>query len=82
MAPFLTLDEVRNMGSAIEVITFELGLRFLNDYINGDTYFKINYDKHNLIRARNQFKLLMDIKEKLAYINQYTLDSYQKIMKK
>lgn len=70
------------MGSAIEVITFELGLRFLNDYINGDTYFKINYDKHNLIRARNQFKLLLDIKEKLAYINQYTLNSYQKIMKK
>lgn len=82
MAPFLTLDEVHNMGSAIEVITFELGLRFLNDYINGDTYFKINYDKHNLIRARNQFKLLLDIKEKLAYINQYTLNSYQKIMKK
>ena len=82
MAPFLTLDEVYNMGSAMEVITFELGLRFLNDYINGDTYFKINYDKHNLIRARNQFKLLLDIKQKLAYINQYTLKSYQKIMKK
>lgn len=82
MAPFLTEDEVCNMGEAIEVITFELGLRFLNDYINGDTYFKTSYDKHNLIRARNQFKLLSDIKSKMNYINEYTLNSYKQKVKK
>ena len=82
MAPYLTEDEVCNMGEAIEVLTFELGIRFLNDYINGDTYFKTNYDKHNLVRARNQFKLLMDIKDKLSYIEEYTLKSYkQKVIK-
>lgn len=82
MAQYLTEDEVCSMGESIEVLTFELGLRFLNDYINGDTYFKTNYDKHNLIRARNQFKLLSDIKNKMSYINEYTLNSYKEKVKK
>lgn len=82
MAEYLTEDEVCNMGEAIAVITFELGLRFLNDYINGDTYFKTNYDKHNLIRARNQFKLLSDIKNKMNYINEYTLKKYKEYIDK
>lgn len=62
MAPYLTEGEVNNMGLSIVVLTYELALRFLNDYINGDTYFKTNNSKHNLIRARNQIKLLNDIK--------------------
>ena len=78
MAPYLLEDEVCNMAEAIEVITFELGLRFLNDYINGDTYFKTNYDKHNLVRARNQFKLFQDIQAKLPYIYEYILNLYKK----
>ena len=77
MAPYLSQEEVCNMAEAIEVITFELGLRFLNDYINGDTYFKINYDKHNLVRARNQFKLLNDIKNKKHYIDDYIMKKYK-----
>ena len=35
-----------------------MGLRFLTDYINGDTYYKIAYEDHNLVRARNQIKLM------------------------
>ena len=81
MALYLQEDEVCHMGEAIAVITFELGIRFLNDYINGDTYFKTNYDKHNLIRARNQFKLLSDIKSKLAYMDEYILNSYKQKVK-
>lgn len=76
MAPYLTEYEACNMGEAIKIITFELGLRFLNDYINGDTYFKTDYELHNLVRARNQFKLLSDIKDKMSYINEYTLNKY------
>ena len=52
------------MGESIRIITLELAIRFLNDYINGDTYFKTNYDKHNLDRARNQLKLVQDIEYK------------------
>ena len=82
MAPYLTEAEVCNMGEAIKIITFELGLRFLNDYINGDTYFKTDYELHNLYRARNQFKLLLDIKDKMPYINEYILNKYKEKVKK
>lgn len=77
MADYLTEDEVCNMGESIRVITFELSLRFLNDYINGDTYFKTNYDKHNLVRTRNQLKLLSDIDKKMPMINKFILDTYR-----
>ncbi len=77
MADYLTEEEVCNMGESIKIITFELALRFLNDYINGDTYFKTNYDKHNLVRARNQLKLLSDIDKKMPEINKYILNTYK-----
>lgn len=47
------------------ILTYELVLRFLGDYLNGDTYFKIDYEKHNLIRARAQLKLANDMMSKL-----------------
>ena len=78
MADYLTEDEVCNLGESIRVITFELALRFLNDYINGDTYFKTLYDKHNLVRARNQLKLLVDIDKKMPEINKFILETYRK----
>lgn len=76
MAPYITEKELDLMGESIRIITLELAIRFLNDYINGDTYFKTNYDKHNLVRARNQLKLVQDIEYKLDYINQYIYDCY------
>lgn len=81
MADYMTEDEICNMGESIRIITFELGLRFLNDYINGDTYFKTKYDKHNLIRARNQFKLLLDIDKKMPHINEFILKTYKQKVK-
>ena len=82
MGKHLTKDEVKNMGSAIEVITYELALRFLNDYINGDTYFKTTYKKHNLVRARNQIKLLKDIQSNMEYINNFNEKTYKKVLQK
>ncbi len=58
---FLTQEELAMLPKSVEVITFELGIRFLVDYLQGDTYFKINYPLHNLHRARVQFKLLQSI---------------------
>lgn len=57
----LTKDEISLMASAALLITLECGMRFLTDYLQGDTYFKIKYPKHNLDRARNQFALLADM---------------------
>ncbi len=50
-------------------MTFECGIRFLTDYLNGDTYFKIHKEKHNLHRARTQFKLVSDIEGKMDIMN-------------
>jgi Ser/Thr protein kinase RdoA (MazF antagonist) len=58
---FLTRKEVELLPQSVKVITFELGLRFLADYLQGDTYFKIRYPSHNLHRARVQFKLIESI---------------------
>lgn len=78
MAPFLTERELMLMGESIRIITLELAIRFLNDYINGDTYFKIDYEEHNLVRARNQLELIKDIESKLPVIESYILNSYEK----
>ena len=76
MAPYITESELDLMGESIRIITLELAIRFLNDYINGDTYFKTNYEKHNLDRARNQLRLVQDIEYKLDYINKFIYDCY------
>ncbi len=60
---FLTDQEIRMLPVSVQVITFELGLRFLADHLRGDTYFRIRYPGHNLHRARVQFKLLETIEK-------------------
>ncbi|MBQ9530670.1 MAG: aminoglycoside phosphotransferase family protein [Eubacterium sp.] len=45
------------------LLTVELVMRFLTDYLNGDVYFKTNYSDHNLVRARNQMKLALSMEE-------------------
>ena len=82
MAPYMTYEEVSLMAESIRIITIELAIRFLNDYINGDTYFKTNYEKHNLDRARNQIALVKDIETKLDYMNEYIIKTYQKYKNK
>ena len=82
MAPYITYEEVSLMAESIRIITLELAIRFLNDYINGDTYFKTNYEKHNLDRARNQIALVKDIETKLDYMNEYIMKTYQKYKSK
>ena len=53
-------------------------IRFLDDYICGDTYFRIAYEKHNLDRTRNQLKLEQEIEKHYDEMNDYILKSYQK----
>ena len=47
------------------MMTLECGMRFLTDYLEGDVYFKIYREGHNLDRARNQFALVPDMERKL-----------------
>ncbi len=67
----LTPAEIRALPVGVAVITCELAMRFLTDYLNGDTYFKINYPTHNLVRARAQMKLLCEIEARLEEMNAY-----------
>ena len=46
-----------------KMMTFECGMRFLTGYLEGDTYFRTAYDKHNLVRCFNQFKLLNELEK-------------------
>ena len=55
---FLNQQELLFMVPAAIVITYEIGIRFLTDYLQGDSYFKVNRPTHNLDRCRNQFKLI------------------------
>ena len=59
--PSLTGEELRQMSFAALLMTLECGMRFLADYLDGDVYFKIQRECHNLDRARNQFKLVSDM---------------------
>lgn len=58
---FLTPDEKRLLVMAGKVITLEIGIRFLTDYLAGDVYFKVHRPHHNLDRCRTQFKLVESI---------------------
>lgn len=58
---FLTPVEIENLPYAAALFPYMQAVRFLTDYINGDTYYKIKYPEHNLVRTRNQFKLLQSV---------------------
>ena len=53
----LTDKEIEMLPMGAKLMTYECGIRFLADYLEGDVYFKIHRDGHNLDRARTQFKL-------------------------
>lgn len=63
MGTNLTPKEKSLLHTGAKVITYECGMRFLTDYLEGDRYFKIKKPDHNLIRARNQFKLLQSLEQ-------------------
>ena len=60
---FLTREENEYLAFSGKLITFEIGIRFLTDYLVGDTYFKIHRNGHNLDRCRTQFKLVESIEQ-------------------
>ena len=62
--PGLTEKELEYMPLGAKTLTMECGIRFLTDYLDGDNYFAIHRDGHNLDRARTQFKLVADMEAK------------------
>ena len=69
-APSLTNMEVAMLPLGAYVMTLELAVRFLKDYLDGDLYFsKIAYPEHNLVRARSQMALVADMEKKWTKMN-------------
>ena len=62
--PDLTDTEVEMLPMGAKLMTLECGLRFLTDYIDGDHYFAVHREGHNLDRCRTQFKLVADMESK------------------
>ena len=60
---FLLPVEIENLPYAAALFPYMQCVRFLADYINGDTYYKIQYPEHNLVRTKAQFKLLQSVEE-------------------
>ena len=70
---FLTPIERKNLPFAVALFPMMQAVRFLTDYLNGDTYYKIQYPEHNLIRTRNQLRYFQEVEacreRMIAFIN-------------
>jgi len=64
----LTEAEIRMLPMGAKMMTLECGIRFLTDYLQGDTYFKTHWEGQNLARCRTQFKLVKDMEDKWAQL--------------
>lgn len=67
---FMRAEELAWVASAIWLIPFELGVRFLTDYLRGNQYFKVTEPQQNLQRAVTQFRLMESIERSAAHIEQ------------
>lgn len=68
----LTEKEMFYLPFSAKLMTLECGMRFLTDYLDGDVYFKTDYPEHNLVRCRDQFKLVADIEKKYKQMQEVT----------
>ena len=65
-AKFLTEAEKANLAFSGRLITLTIGIRFLTDYLAGDTYFRTAYEGHNLVRCRTQFRMVESMEQQAA----------------
>lgn len=77
-AAFLSPEELKYLAYSAIYITFEQVLRFLMDYIGGDTYYKVKSPEHNLIRTKAQYKLLTSMEAQLPQMQKIVEDAYTK----
>ena len=68
---FLTPAERENLPYAAALFPYMQAVRFFADYINGDTYYKIKYPEHNLVRTRNQMALFRSVMAAMPQMKEY-----------
>lgn len=80
-APSLTDKEVEMLPMGALIMTLEVGIRFLKDYLDGDIYFKTAYPEHNLVRARTQLALVADMQKKWNEMNRIVQEVASQVRK-
>ena len=75
----LNKTEIEYLPFSAKLLTFECGMRFLTDYLDGDVYFGTAYPEHNLDRCRTQFKLVADMEAKFEEMKKITESAYNNI---
>lgn len=78
VASSITECEVNHLVDSAILMTFECGMRFLTDYLDGDHYFKTKYDNHNLVRCRTQFHLVKQMIEQKDVLEEIVQEAYKK----
>lgn len=73
----LSAKEIETLPYGAKLMTYECGIRFLTDYLSGDTYFKTHYPEHNLVRCRTQFKLVRCMEENWSEMNKIIQEAKQ-----
>lgn len=73
----LTEAEIENMAFGAILITYECGMRFLADHLNGDVYFKVHRENHNLDRAKTQLKMVSDMEKQYKQMSLYVRSFYE-----
>jgi thiamine kinase-like enzyme len=73
----LTEKEIAYLPLGAKTITFIMGLRFLTDFLNGNIYYKTDYETHNLVRSRNQFRMVQSIKESFSKMQTITIEAFK-----
>lgn len=74
----MSYQEALSLPIGAKIMTLECGMRFLTDYLEGDTYFKITRENHNLDRCRTQFKLVSDMEKQWDKMNDIVLREFEK----
>lgn len=71
-------NERKLLALSARIMTYECGMRFLTDYLQGDVYFKTAYPDHNLVRAASQMALVKDMERQFEKMERVTYDFFAK----
>ena len=74
----LTPKEIEMLPIGAKMMAYELAVRFLTDYLNGDVYFHTDYSGQNLLRTHTQIKLVADMEKKMDAMQGFALEYAQK----
>ena len=81
MKEVITIDEVNYLSDSVWMMTYELAIRFLDDHIDGNKYFGVEYDGKNLERARVQMQLLASIEDQWDEMGESIIETWCEIVK-